>query len=731
MRSILRQPIERVFYFGLALLGLVYVLNSWSPSSYGYFLRQVEPQNSGVVWGEPRPVRSDEWAVVTPLTQATVNNGFKRYNATSFYNEDLRINYGLPIYDWGMFFKPTMWGYLFLSPAKAYSLQWYLTFVLFVVGYFKLFKQIGIREELSIILSFSLFFTGATQFWWDEKGPVYAFFPLITYFLISKVKIWVKLVMFYWLGVAWLITDFYPPLVISLAFIGGLLFVANIKLWCSIKNALLLLITSIFTIGTALLYLKDYLINTSKTIYPGHRSFSGGGVNWQEWSSQIFPFSTFNSHFETIYNINISEVGAIGFAFILILLVHLDFSSVRKYDFKWGENRTLILLVLGLILTNAWMVLPIPAWAGKALLWNNVHPNRMVYAAGVLLGMVSLLFLQNLNYVVNLKRAFIYCSIVMLQWWVLKYKPIVLDAKGFSGLEHNYTDFYLLVAVFVSYLLIYRFRISAIHAFTSTSLIASVIVFFGFNPIQSSEAIFATHPNAKKRFDASLDDKSGTLAIAGYPGATLNGLGYKSVTHVTAVPDLKLWKSKFPDMPDSEFGQVFNRYSHIHLSSVSKPTTSAPDVVEVPISKFRKVEYFPVSNDIEYKVLNVNNNSKVGGSVKAGQNGKLVTFSPLIGTYNGTSNGNLGVLVCIEERCRNGNIDLKDKADNQYVKIKLSSPLDVKLGDVINYQLTLHDASNQLALWSAKNMGDVSIISAGKVEHQKLSVGLELGYDNE
>ena len=106
---------------GFILLGVIYVGNTYSPSSYGIVLEQLKVKNKGLVFGEPRAIRSDEWAVVTPLTQATVNNDFKRYNESSFYKEDLRINYGLPIKDWGMAFKPTMWGYLFLDPAYAYS----------------------------------------------------------------------------------------------------------------------------------------------------------------------------------------------------------------------------------------------------------------------------------------------------------------------------------------------------------------------------------------------------------------------------------------------------------------------------------------------------------------------------------------------------------------------------------------------------------------------------------
>jgi hypothetical protein len=90
-------------------LGVVYVSQTWSPSCYAIVLQRVlHAKNDGLVARTPRWVRGDEWGVATPLTQAAVNNHFRRYNETSLYREDLRINYGMPILDWGLVFKPTM-----------------------------------------------------------------------------------------------------------------------------------------------------------------------------------------------------------------------------------------------------------------------------------------------------------------------------------------------------------------------------------------------------------------------------------------------------------------------------------------------------------------------------------------------------------------------------------------------------------------------------------------------
>jgi hypothetical protein len=68
----------------------VYALIGLTPSSYAIVLKAIGVADPGLLFGTPRPIRSDEWTMWTPYVQITVNNGFDRFNATSPYGEDLR-----------------------------------------------------------------------------------------------------------------------------------------------------------------------------------------------------------------------------------------------------------------------------------------------------------------------------------------------------------------------------------------------------------------------------------------------------------------------------------------------------------------------------------------------------------------------------------------------------------------------------------------------------------------
>ena len=58
----------------LLVMGIFYISNTWTPSSYGGPIKYFGVSDRGIVAGTPRGHRSDEWGVATPLTQATVNN---------------------------------------------------------------------------------------------------------------------------------------------------------------------------------------------------------------------------------------------------------------------------------------------------------------------------------------------------------------------------------------------------------------------------------------------------------------------------------------------------------------------------------------------------------------------------------------------------------------------------------------------------------------------------------
>ncbi len=556
----------------LLLCGAWVITHTWTPSSYGALLQLIGAEGEGLVKGPPRNIRSDEWAVVTPLTQATINNNFQRYNHTSLYEEDLRINYGLPIHDWGLAFKPSMWLYGLVNPAYAYAFHWFVMAALFIIGYAWLLRWFGATPVLAFSLALGLYFTGMVQFWWNEKGPIFALFPWLILPFATRWPFMLKALVFYWMSVVWLLTNFYPPLQVSLAFVGAVLLLARAPELLRPARALLLAIAAALAMFTVLLYLGDYLRETASTLYPGARR-SSGGLDLQLVASWLFPALNFDRGFGAAFA-NICEVGTVGMCYSLLVLIFLDYRNWRALrEYTW---RTLV-LAGGTLLMLAWVLLPLPWWTGVPFLWHYVPPARMQFASGVL--MLLLLFHLANRMGLRLDERRVYALIIAIlvgliatqtyskpiDWQDLIALPILLGALRYA-----------------------RSYPARVHAtFAISSLLIGFLLFARFNAIQSAWPIFNS---PKTPVTHALDDMQannhGVLVASGFPGATANGLGYRSLSHVNAVPKLTFWKQHFPLIPQDELEAVFNRYAHIIPTFDPNPRLLQPDAVAVPAADF-------------------------------------------------------------------------------------------------------------------------------------------------
>lgn len=567
----------------LLLMGCVYVGNTWSPSSYGHVLQLAGAQDTGVVWGEPRPIRSDEWSVTTPLTQATVNNGFERFNATSYYNEDLRSNYGMPIRDWGMLFKPTFWGYLFLPPAWAFSLGYFAALAIFLVGYAHLFALLGMRGPHAYLTSVSLYFCGIVQFSWNSNTSLFAFFPWVVLALCAEWPTWRRWGAFYWVSVCWLLGNFYPPVFISLAFASLALLVAYRPDLLRPRSLLPVLLVTALACGTAVLYLWDYLSLTISTLYPGQRTSVAGYYPRFMVLTQLWPAELFNHHFkESVDFTNVAGLGTVGLYATGATLCFLQWSGWRKL---FGEyKRATLALTVAWSATLLWMITPVPAWMGRVLLWDRVPPERMAYASGLLLVLLVLHLTGVLGLRIDRRKMGLYVALVasgglLFEFWT---RPV-------AGNWQHAMDCLVAPLMVGGWLAGRRLRVSDATTVLVVGAVCGALVFGRFNPLQSAEPIFNRAPNPLTRtLTANLND-DGVLAVQreGVIGATFNGMGFRSVSHLAVTPPMVLWEDKFGPLSAQE-KLTFNRYAHVRTVALERPIQIANDQVGVPAHAFRE-----------------------------------------------------------------------------------------------------------------------------------------------
>lgn len=561
--------------------GAIYVSQAWSPSSYGYVLTNVlGHRDQGPVWSSPKTVRSDEWADVTPLTQATVNNGYERFNKTSLYGEDLRINHGLPLWDWGRVFKPTMWLYGAVNPAYAFSCHWFMLCALFVVGHAWLLRWLGATPGVGFALAIAILFSGFVQFWWNEKASEFALFPWVLLPFATRLPMVGKAVLAYWWAVAWLLTNFYPPIQIPLAYVGAVVLFARAPALFNARGLPILILAMVLAAGTAAFYLWDYLQATATTIYPGRRVVSGGpGTLASYWPGGLFPAANIGR--ECIVpglDASVCEMGVFGTHYLLLGACFLDFREWRRIR-ESELRRCLVVIGLGWLCVMAWLALPLPSAIGAPLMWNRIQPERMQYAAGLLSVFLMFLLVSKMGLRMTWLRLAVFVGLTAAAWWVLKSE---LPAT-------RWEDFLVLAFVLPAFAVARRWPAGAHAALAWAAALPCVLLFAAFNPLQSAWPIFNRVPNeVTGALDQLAKNNNDVLAVAGLPGAVANGLGYASVSHLTAVPQLQFWQHRFPDLPADDLERVFNRFAHIVPDGVGSPRVLLDHAIAVPIHQFQR-----------------------------------------------------------------------------------------------------------------------------------------------
>lgn len=580
-----RLPPRLVLWGLLALSALVYVGNTWSPSSYALTLRQFGAEEDGLVLGTARGIRSDEWAVITPMTQAAVNNGLARYNARSFYGEDLRSTCTLPLLDWGLVFKPTMWLYPLVNAAYAFSFHHFAVIALFLIGHARLFRRFGLGNAPAILLSLGLFFTSFAQYWWTTLGPLMAWFPWVLWVFLSDAPLAVRLPAFYWVATTWLMASFYPPFFIPMGFAAvALLLAFKPERLRQPKVLLGFAVMGVLACATTLFYLQDWLLGVLHTVYPGERRIGGGDFGWDRFLSVFLPTVRLHHHKSLVPAFNPCEMAVAGSLYLLMVLCFLRYGALRE-AWKQGRLWPVKVLLPAVLLMSIWLLLPVPPALGKPLLWHLVPPVRMAFAYGLMLFLLAYVLSESAGLEPSPLRVLLFAGVLFGAWYQYK-----LAAHGIR-LGSSWGDFTVLVPVTAVCIGLYTGRLA--RAFVHPALLGGAVlvaaISFGlFNPLQRAWPIFnRPETDVTRALDAqAAASPGGVLVVGGFNGAILNGWGYRSASHVLMSPQVERFQHMFPELPPERVNFIFNRYAHVSLTTARWPGLLNTDAVALPARVF-------------------------------------------------------------------------------------------------------------------------------------------------
>ncbi len=543
-----------VFAFAWVLLGL----NNSSVSLWREYLLGEYPS---AVWGHGRIIRSDEWAVWTPMLLNQASQGYPAVNSaitvTSIDPAFIAIG-GLPAWNLAAIFKPFYWGFLLFGVDAGYSIMTLLRFVcLFSASYFCALKYTRESRPLSVAAAFLIALSPYVQWWYSQSICEVLLFPQVIVLCwirgMEEKSPWRQV----GLGAieAWCFGCFimvaYPAWQIPVA--GLMLVVLCWLIFRSRKtihtaSALRMLAPLCLSLGLLFFVFQgswDTLLRVMNSAYPGRRLEQGGMKSpglFSGFLSLIFPASM------TVGNQNACELSNfLSFApagFILAVI----------HRIKTGEKDgfATILVIFSLIF-GLFSFIRLPAWLAQATLLSQCsRPAFVVQICDLLLLLRALSRWDKkwIGFKTSLLLA-LTCALLSIgvTYWMLRPSLaitvlLIPVAFGTFWLLFSGADRKFMAAVFC---------------------LLAVIGGLFVNPVQQGFSEVDRLPTSTAINQVHLNPETDVLAVEGkWP--LLNApllTGYKVFNSTQPYADPDRWA---PVDPEGKWMEVYNRLCQIELT---------------------------------------------------------------------------------------------------------------------------------------------------------------------
>lgn len=405
-------------WYAMLAIGFVsFVFLNLHVSSMGQWKYVLSPEvPSGVLLGEPRPIRSDEWAVQTPFYASQAAFDFGLHNP-SLGADRVALAASVPVRGLYGYVQPRFWGFYLLGFEKGFSwlYAWRvfgLLFALFVLSSLITKGDFWLAMMGSVWATLSPFM----QWWFTTNLPdmVIGFAAgIVAFYLLLSASslvpaIGASLVLFF-AGITFL-TALYPAFLVPLFYLALFVLVGltlrdrlyrNFLINWPIKVFLL-----IVPIAAVVWIMLDWMKEASSPIsllqnsaYPGQRVSLGGNFSVAHLFSGYFSPFLSNDSFPRILG-NVCEASNFLLFFPVAWLV-----LAAKYRRSGRINPLDFALSLYIVFILLWIIVGYPSWLAISSGLSMSPSKRTVLGVGLasilLMMSVSSMTVENARGAIN------------------------------------------------------------------------------------------------------------------------------------------------------------------------------------------------------------------------------------------------------------------------------------------------------------------------------------------
>lgn len=605
---------------------LMCVLFEIHGSSFGMWDEILGGKPHQTLLGVVRPIRSDEWNVLTPLALSQYFSNFAYFSPIPRASlTDMFAVYGTPVWNILIIFRPFQIGYLFLSQAKGLSFFWMGRLIALLLASFEM-GMIITRKDKTLSLSYALLltFSPILQWWFAVNyiAEIFIFGQLAVLAICHyantrdyrKRFIFSILFAFSVCGYAFAL---YPawqiPCGYVFLFLAIWLILDNHEDFFNSKKDLILIALSFLLIAAGIGYFLTQSIDTieivKNTVYPGTRQNFGGWLldGMRKLCDYIVsPLLPLNYDITLIPdNINLCEAARIYDFFPVPLILYFIINFIEK-----KHDKLLNLLFVLQVFLGIFFVFGFPPFLSKITLLSQATDTRMVLAFNLMNLLMLFRSIALFNETSNKHLSRIRDNNLILILISVLISLLVFLSSNFTRFEFFTLKFFLCLSVFligllsISIFLIFK---SGDGKYKNYFLIACIFIALMsgtlVNPIESG---ISYYDKEASQFAADIvqDDPNATwIMINPIKGNSFLPVGARTINSINTYPDLDRWH-KF-DKNNQSFDD-YNRYAHIFIKLSKDHRTSFAlvnaDMFNVTLNtndlKYLNVSYIASDEDI-------------------------------------------------------------------------------------------------------------------------------------
>lgn len=614
-RNGLRRIGEYIYKYRFALAGVIFllcVIFELNGSSIGCWKDFVHSNvnDDGVIFGENRGIRSDEWAVLTPMTFSQKFANFEYFSKLIRADStDVFIVYGLPVLNILELYRPFHWGYILLGLEKGLAFFWCGRFIALFLVSFEFGMLLTKKNKLLSFLEATIITLSPMIQWWFAVNGVAELFifgqlallMLDKYMREESLKIRAICLAAMVLCAGGYVLVFYPAWQIPLAYV--FLFLA---IWIFLKNRkdfkinykdvisiIIAIIVFASSMGLVLFKSMDTIKTVMGTVYPGARMETGGkfGASYIQYIMNIFlPYRDVGLNTNSCEEATMFSLFPMG---ILLTIVSV-FRDKRK-------DACSLLLLIPYVFLGFFVVIGVPEIIAKITLISNSLASRAMIAVGFI---DILLLIRNLSLIEKPMKRIPTLIITVLLTSVMVY----WSRKINSNYIHEFKM--LCMAVMLVYLFYFILRYN--HKYSDYLLTIGIVVImiaagFNVNPIRTGAGVIYDSDIIKNIQEINNnDDGKWIVESLGFPIPNYVLMaGVPVINNTNTYPDMDRWKMLDEN---GNYEDVYNRYAHIVMRLTNETPNKkfellTPDSFSVSVTpsdiKELDVKYIFTVNELE------------------------------------------------------------------------------------------------------------------------------------